>query len=70
MFYFHNLIPKWPTKWPPNRKLANIFKTDKVMGDISLLWAIFYTHASIYKQTLLFTMFGNDWKSEFKMAVV
>jgi len=58
------------TKWPPNRKLATIFKTNKVMGDITHLWAIFYTHVSIYEYTLLFTTFGDDRKSEFKMAVV
>jgi len=70
IFYFHIEIPKWPTKWPPYRKLATIFKTDKVKGDINHLWAIFYTHTLIYKHTFLFTTFGDDRKSEFKMAVV
>jgi len=28
-----------------------------------------YTYASIYKQTLSFTTFGDDQKSEIKMAV-
>jgi len=63
IFYFHNEIPKWPTKWPTNRKLATIFKTGKVKGDITNLWAILYTHASIYKQTLSFTTFGDDRNS-------
>jgi len=70
ILYFHKEIPKWPTKWPPNRKIATIFKTDKVKGDITHLWAIYYTHASKYKQTLLFTTFGDDRKSELKMVVV
>jgi len=70
IFYFHNEIPKWPTKRPSNRKLATIFETDKVKGDITNLWAIFYTYAYIHKQTLFFTTFGDDRKSEFKMAVV
>jgi len=69
IFYFHNEIPKWPKKWPPNRKFATIFKTDKVKGDITHLWTIFLTHASIYKQTVFFVKFGDDRKSEFKMAV-
>jgi len=57
-------------KWPPNRKLATIFKTEEVKDDNSHLWAIFRSHATICKQTLLFTTFGDDRKSEFKMAVV
>jgi len=32
-------------KWPQNRKLATIFKSDKVKGDITHLWAIVYTYA-------------------------
>jgi len=57
IFYFHNEIPKWQTKWPPNLKLATIFKTDKVKGDIRLishLWAIFvHMHQYINKPNYL-----------------
>jgi len=49
ILYFHNEIPKWPTKWQPNWKLATIFKSDKVKGDITHLWAIFiHMHQYIY----------------------
>jgi len=48
IFYFHNEIPKWPTKWPPNRKLATIFKTDKVKV-ISPSYGPFFIHMHQYK---------------------
>jgi len=51
-------------------EISDYFKTDKEKGDITQLWVFFHTHASIYKQTLLFTTFGNDRKWEFKMVVV
>jgi len=57
-------------KMAAERKLATFLKTDKVKGDISHLWVIFCSHTSIYKQTLLFTTFGDDRKSEFRMMVV
>jgi len=57
-------------KMATESEISEYFKTDKVKGDISHLWAIFCSHATIYKHTLLFTTFGDDRKSEFKMAVV
>jgi len=30
IFYFHNEIPKWPTKWPPpNRKLVGVSRNSR-----------------------------------------
>jgi len=44
-------------KMPPNRKLATIFKTDKVKGDITHLWAIFINlHQYINKPYYLLRM--------------
>jgi len=39
-------------------------------GYHQLMGHFFYKHALKFKQILLFTMFGDDRKSEFKMAVV
>jgi len=57
-------------KMAAESEISNYFQNRQSKGDISHLWAIFYTNASMYKLTLLFTTFGDDQKSEFKMAVV
>jgi len=57
-------------KMATESEISNYFQNrqSKVWYD-PLMGHFLYT-ASIYKQTLIFTTFGDDRKSEFKIAVV